>query len=404
MKIKVVMRGNEINELEESSYDSSASASREKEGFTGNNALQENKKKPDNAIVIAEAINRGLSAFTPSLLFEQIVRNYKHAKEIYGERLLAEATGYSANSLERNIRLPEVRREIEKKIQDMELEMKAEELLEKNGIFTEKAIEMATLVLYAEELDQLAPTGITGERGNKKTAQSGIRGESKPYTKERYRDIALKKSIKKAIRRNHVKEIQISDLYAHTREDKGKQEIIYCLDASGSMKGEKIRQGRRAGLALAYKAINQGDAVGLLVFGSEIREHVPPTKSFPTIARKIISTTTGLQTNIAGVIEEAVKLFSNNEKSKHIILLTDALPTAGTNPEEKTVIAVGEAREKKIILSVVGINLNEKGKQLAEKIATIGEGRIFSVQHAGEINSVVLQDYYTTTDENTSIY
>ena len=40
--------------------------------------------------------------------------------------------------------------------------------------------------------------------------------------------------------------------------------------------------------------------------------------------------------------------------------------------------------------------LNESGRKLAERAAELGEGRLYVVKDVGEIDKVVLEDYYNT--------
>ena len=65
--------------------------------------LQNDKKIIDEGKIVEEAINRGLSAFIPDLLFEQIVKNYSIAKQILGEKLIRLLTGVEPDYLEKNI-------------------------------------------------------------------------------------------------------------------------------------------------------------------------------------------------------------------------------------------------------------------------------------------------------------
>ena len=64
--------------------------------------------------------------------------------------------------------------------------------------------------------------------------------------------------------------IKKEDLSVFEREARGKVYIVYALDSSRSMKGSKIDLCKKAGIALAYQAINENDKIGLLVFGSQI--------------------------------------------------------------------------------------------------------------------------------------
>jgi Mg-chelatase subunit ChlD len=52
------------------------------------------------------------------------------------------------------------------------------------------------------------------------------------------------------------------------------------------------------------------------------------------------------------------------------------------------------ARNKGITISLIGINLDEKGKKLAERIVEIGDGKLYVVNNADNVDEIVLEDYY----------
>ncbi|MBW2994953.1 VWA domain-containing protein, partial [Candidatus Woesearchaeota archaeon] len=89
-------------------------------------------------------------------------------------------------------------------------------------------------------------------------------------------------------------------------------------------------------------------------------------------------------------------LFSTEKNlTKHFILLTDALPTVGEEPEKETIEAAAEARANNITISIVGINLNEQGAELAKKIVELGEGHLYMTKDAEELDRILLLDYYS---------
>jgi Mg-chelatase subunit ChlD len=87
-------------------------------------------------------------------------------------------------------------------------------------------------------------------------------------------------------------------------------------------------------------------------------------------------------------------MFPSDKITKHLILLTDALPTKGDEPEKSTLEEASIARSKGITISLIGINLDEKGRKLAEKIVELGEGRLYVVRNLENVDQVVLEDYY----------
>ena len=60
-----------------------------------------------------------------------------------------------------------------------------------------------------------------------------------------------------------------------------------------------------------------------------------------------------------------------------------------------TLEEVSNARSQGITISLIGINLDKKGKELAEKIVELGEGRLYVIRSLDEVDQIVLEDYYS---------
>lgn len=356
--------------------------------------LNNDSQKIEEGKIIQDALSQGIGAFTPDLLFEKLVKNYKMTKKILGESLIRYLSGYDPAYIERNLGIPEFVRHLKERIHKKIEQLCSDNLLDKQGIITEGGIELASLVLYIEELDTIVPRGIQGERVHKKTFHYGDKEESKLYKKgDRYRDIDIKKSAKTAIRRGHQL-LEREDLRVFERKSKGACYLIYGLDASGSMLGEKIKVCKKAGVALAYRALQQHDHVGLIVFGTDIKEAIPPTQDFNRLLRAIGRIHATAETNIAATIRKSVELFPAVKATKHLLLLTDALPTKGKDPQKETIEAAGLAAMNHITISLIGIHLDDRGKELAQKIVEIGKGKLYVVRNLQEIDKIVLEDYY----------
>ena len=358
--------------------------------------LENDKETIEKGKLIRDCINQGLNSFTPDLLYQQLVKNYSMAKHIFGPSLLKLATGYSPDYIKKNINIPEFQKELRFRIEKNIERLKEQGLLEKDNEISEKGIELASLVIYFEELDKIMPKGILGQKIYKKASIYGSKEDVRNYKKDdRYKDIAIKKSVKLAIRRGHGK-LQEKDLMVYERQSRGQSYIVYAMDASGSMKGAKIDACKRAGIALAYKAIDEKDKVGLIVFGSEIKTLVEPTQDFSFLIKSITSARASKETDLVATLKKSIELFPNENITKHLILITDALPTIGKEPEKETLQECSIARNKGITISLIGINLNEKGRKLAEKIVELGKGRLYIVKNIENIDKIVLEDYYET--------
>ena len=387
----------EVKELNKAEQLSGKLAFQELEDKFMHSVLENDKKVIDSGKLISDAISQGISSFTPDLMFEQLVKNYTIAKHIYGQSIIRLVSGYEPDYVKKNIGIPEFQRELKEKIQQKIENLKEQGFLSIDNSLSEKGIELASLVLYFEELDKIVPKGVIGEKISKKTFIYGEKENARLYKKgDRYRDIALKKSVKLAIRRGHSN-FDNKDLQVHEKQSKGQIYIVYALDASGSMKGKKIDACKKAGIALAYKAISEKDRVGLIVFGSEVKEVIEPTSDFMFLLKEITKIRASRETDIVSTLQKAIELFPSGNITKHLILLTDALPTKGDEPEKLTLEEASMARSKGITISLIGINLDEKGKNLAEKIVEIGEGRLYAVRNLENVDKVVLEDYYNAT-------
>lgn len=358
-------------------------------------SVLEHKEKTDDGKLIKEAINQGMGAFVPDLIYEQLVNNYSGAERLYGKTFLSLVSGYDVDYMGRNVKIPEFQRELKKRIADKIDELRHEGLVDEQHMITEKGMQLAALVAYVEELDVIVARGLFGEQASRKKAAYGSKGETHAFRAgDRYRDIAVKRSIKKAARRRHAA-LSLDDLEVHERQSHGSVYIIYGIDASGSMKGEKIDLAKKAGIALAFKAIEGKDKVGVVVFSKDVKEAVAPTDDFGLLLRTISAVRAARETDIVALLEKAVELFPREEATKHLLILTDALPTVGKKPEEETLEAVSVARSNGVTVSVVGIDLDKKGMALAQKIAELGEGRFYVVRNIKELDKVVLEDYYS---------
>lgn len=355
--------------------------------------LEADKDVIDDGRLIADSINQGVGTFTPDMIYQSMVKNYHLAEQIYGESIIRELSGYDAKYVKENVHIPEFKRELQKKLQERVDELKEKGLVEKDGSVSEKGMELASLVLYVDELDHIVPKGIFGNKVHKKGATYGDKEDVVEYRNQRFRDMAIRDSIRLAIKRGHS-EVEREDLRAFEIRSKGQIYLVYALDASGSMKGKKLEQCKKAGIALAFKAVEERDKVGLVVFGERVKQKVEPTLDFVRLLKAITGVTASNETNISETITEAISLFPSEHVSKHLMIITDALPTKGRRPEESTMEAVSMARARGITTSIIGIKLDAKGERIAKRIAAMGDGRLYKVADLEQVDKIVLEDYY----------
>lgn len=343
--------------------------------------------------LVAEAINHGVGSFTPDIFFKNLVSDYRNAERLYGKTIIRALTEYSPEYVKKNLSIPEFKDALSQRIEKNIKELGKRGVVDEQGIISEQGVKLAALVLYTEELDSLITKGL-GKKESKERDSYGEKEDVVKFIKSRFRfkDVALKRSVHKAVRRGHTK-IEMRDLQAYEREHKGKIQVIYAVDSSGSMRGDKIALAKRAGIALAFKAIEERNDVGLLIFTSKIEQAIPPMQDFKTLLMELVRMRAGLETDLAKTIKESVGLFSQNDCTKHLLLLTDMIPTKGEDPMRETLEAASGARDAGITISIVGIALDKEGEKLARKIVEIGNGRLYRVKNLERLDALLLEDY-----------
>lgn len=388
------MQKTEVKDFEEIEELSGKLAFQNVEDKLMHSIMENDQSVIENAKIIKDSINQSLNSFTPDMMFEQFVKNYKMAKQIFGDKLIRQMTGYDEKYVEKNIRIPEFQRDIKQKMQEKYELLQDQGLLNKYGEMTEKGIELAAVEMYVEELDSLQAHGLLGERLWEKQAQYGAPMDVRDFHKgDRYKDIALRRTLKTAVRRQHAK-LQKEDMKMFTREAKGKVDIIYALDASGSMKGAKIETCKKAGVALAFKALQEKDEVGLIVFGQKIQTAIAPCSDFGLLLKEITRVQATKETDLARCMMKAMELFPHHEATKHLLLLTDAMPTVGKEPLKASLEAAEKAAAAGITVSVIGIKLDATARKFAEQLVEIGKGKFYVVENLEELDKIVLMDYY----------
>lgn len=343
--------------------------------------------------LLLEAFNAGLFCIDPGAITAQLTANFGLAGQLYGESFLRELTGRELGWIEKNMPLPEFRRELAAKLEARIMRLVRSGLLNKDGTVARPALELSALVLACQELGGYAVRDLAGRQAMRKSCLFGSREEHVDFRKGMgWRALALKRSVKTALRRGH-RELQLEDLRAFRRASHQARAIIYAVDCSGSMRGQKIAAAKRAGLALARHAIEQRDRVGLVLFADRVRASSPPTCEFLELAGVLAPARAAAETNIEAALGAAAALLEREKGARHIILLTDVLPTAGLEPERAMLDKIAELAAVGITTSIVGISLDAKGAALGRRAAELGRGRLFCARELSQLGAIVLEDY-----------
>ncbi len=352
----------------------------------------------DSLELVKEARNNGLNSFIADDLFKNITNNYPLSEKLYGKNLITILTGYPANYVKNNLRIPEFREKIKNNITKKIQKAKEENIIDADNKITSKGDELNLIYNYLIYLEKKVKLSEFGEKTSHIKSAHGLRNELTNFKRQSYHDLAIRETIKRVIKRKRT-HIEYNDLLAHTRIKKGGIEVILVLDSSASMKGEKLELCKRAAVTLAYKTILEKDSLGLVVFGDKIISSLKPSKNLKSVLQKITTIVPGKSTDLSKAITQSMKLFSKSKIKKHIIIVSDLNPTIGKNPYESSLDPTFKAKDRGITISVVGIFLNKEGEKLGKKISNITEGTFYIVDK-GNLDKVLIDDYYSYKSRN----
>ncbi len=357
--------------------------------------LRDEEDAEKDGKLIEDAINAGIGLFSPDLLFERFVKQYSETKRFTGPSFLRLLTGYDPSYVQRNMRIPEFAKKIKETIRRKAEELGKKGLISKDYSITDKGWELSGIVALLEELNFLHQKSAFGERFRKKAKGTEPGQDHRRFSAgHRFADIDMRKTIRIAAKRGHSR-IGKEDIRVVRRESKSLLNVVFALDASSSMRGQKLAQCKRSALSLAFNAIRNKDNVGIVVFGADLKAVVEPTRDFGRIVRTIMRARAGSLTNIALTIRRAAELLLKSKGDKHIILITDSKPTAGERPKEDALREVRKARARGITLSIIGIELDEESAGFSESLVETGGGRLYIVRNVEELSLLVLEDYIT---------
>jgi len=347
----------------------------------------------ENAKLIMDSINRDVF-LNSNKIFENLVKSFSLTKKNLGAEFIKRLTGYDEKYIERNIRIPEFQKELKSRIDEKFEDLREQNLIDSDDKITDIGYDFAALNLVIEELDNLSNL----EEGILKSKKKSFQGEKedfKNFRKGYYKDIDIRRSVRTALRRIH-KNILKYDLKETIRKDKSGVNIIYAIDASGSMKGEKLEQAKKAGIALTYKAVRDKNKVGLLVFQEKIINEVHLTDNIELLTKELVKIRARQQTNMEQTIIKSIEMFSKTKGTKNLIIITDVIPTLAENaqdPIERTLKAASIAASQKIRISIVGIKLEKPALELAKRIVEMTSGKLYFVLNTKELDRTILEEY-----------
>lgn len=113
--------------------------------------------------------------------------------------------------------------------------------------------------------------------------------------------------------------------------------VIFVLDRSGSMSGQKIIQARES-LKFVLERLNPGDLFNIITYNDRVTAFQPEILEFtPETRKEALEYTDTIRasgaTNIDGALKSAYSMLQDKKQPSYILFLTDGCPTTGVITE-----------------------------------------------------------------------
>jgi magnesium chelatase subunit I len=344
--------------------------------------------------LLRQMSNRGIGGVSAVFVARSIVYDISSAIGTFGEELLSGLTGLPIAELSRSEGKIEKVSQITDRIESNLKLLRSQGYIMREGGLSRKALEAVAEETLKDELEILSKLG-SGSHAARAAGFDEKGDHAIPFSKgHSYKRISTRKTVGMAIRRGHSRP-QLSDLRSREMTRKSGVDFVFVLDSSGSMRAEKIDACKRAAIGLAAVSVGTMDRVAVISFRKEpeVICEFSDSEDLPVFAEKIVAITPGGTTSIAKALSLATGMLIDlaSPAAKHILLITDALPTEGDKPAEEAKLEAEKAADSGVTISVAGISLTEEGEELAREISGIGSGNFYNVP-AGDLTALVLDD------------
>jgi len=291
-------------------------------------------------------------------------------------------------------------------------DMEEQGLLEKSSAGKGFSLTREALALM---LDTLLPWSRGGARSRNRMAYGRKRANDfkvdiRPFQMGDFsRDLSMRHTVREIVRQKKtVYEVTRRDFRVYVKRPRLQTDVVLCLDSSGSMGwGSKLLLARIVSGGLARAAVENNDKVGIVTFDDFGRAIMPLTEAVEPIMDYIARLNAGRNTNIGDGIRCAVQLLLREPSwnHKHIILITDGLPSAitdeameGLKLEENTknpgagyaMLETRRASAKGVQVSAVHIaGGSPEGEDLTRGIAKAGRGSFNRISSLEDLLAMV---------------
>ena len=154
--------------------------------------------------------------------------------------------------------------------------------------------------------------------------------------------------------------------------ERAKKTVVFVVDRSGSMSGQKIEQAKGA-LKFVLNNLREGDLFNIIAYDNAVESFRPELQKFDEATRQaalgfIEGVYAGGSTNIDGALTTALEMLRDSSRPNYVLFMTDGLPTAGEVHEMK-IVANSQTHNHvraRVVAFGVGYDVNSR---LLDKLA-----------------------------------
>lgn len=172
--------------------------------------------------------------------------------------------------------------------------------------------------------------------------------------------------------------------------------VVFAVDRSGSMSGEKMDQAKEA-LKFVLNNLRDGDLFNIVAYDSEVETFRPELEKFNRENRAAaVAFVDGLfaggSTNIAGALDRTFAMLQDDARPAYVIFLTDGLPTVGETNEAAIAAAASQRNKVRARLFPFGVGYDVNSR-LLDKLARENHGQTEFVRPEENVEDAVSKLY-----------
>jgi Ca-activated chloride channel family protein len=184
-----------------------------------------------------------------------------------------------------------------------------------------------------------------------------------------------------------------------SHHERKRANLVFVIDVSGSMDMENRLGLVKRALALLVDELDEGDSVGIVVYGSDAHTVLEPTYATENGARTILRAigrlrpegSTNAQAGLELGYEMAARHFDRG-KINRVILCSDGVANNGITSADGIHDTIRRQAETGVAITTVGFGMGNYNDVLMERLADVGNGNYAYVDRMEEARRIFVEE------------